>query len=292
MPDLVCHTSRLRSRCQGGTPHDPTHPSPRAPRARLRCAARCADTRTRGLGEIRPRHGDPDARRRHRDRAHARLDQHGRDVRLRQRVDLGLRADVRDALHGHARRQERQAVAGHELRPLEGQADLHVPPAPRRAVPQRQRDDVRRRQVLARRRAHHEGRLGLHRRRHQERDRQGQVHRRRQDEVPVGAARRRHRAVLERDRAQELRRQDQEAVLHRAGRHRAVQVGSLDARQGAQARPLRQVLAEGQAVPEQRHLDERARRQHPPAAAEGRPGAGRRVPRLVAGRAAQGDGRA
>ena len=188
-----------------------------------------------------------------------------------------------------ARRQEREAVARDELHALAGQEDLHVPAAQGRVLPQRQGDDVRRRGLLAQRRPHHEGRLGLHRHRDQERHGQGQVPGRGQDQVPVGTAARRHRAVLELDRAGQLRRQDEGAVLHRARRHRPVQVGSLDARQGAQARPLRQVLADGQAVPEQRHLDERARRQHARAAAQGRPGAGRRVPRLVAGRAAQGD---
>ena len=48
----------------------------------------------------------------------------------------------------------------------------------------------------------------------------------------------------------------------------------------------RQLLAEGQAVPEQRDVDVRRRRQHPPAAAQGRPGADRRVPRLGPGQAA------
>ncbi len=57
-------------------------------------------------------------------------------------------------------------------------------------------------------------------------------------------------------------------------------------RQGPQARQVRQVLAEGQAVPGQRDLDERARREHAPAAAQGRPGADRRVPGLGAGQAA------
>ena len=42
-----------------------------------------------------------------------------------------------------------------------------------------------------------------------------------------------------------------------ARRHRPVQVGSLDARQGDQVRQVRRLLAEGQAVPGQRHLDVR-----------------------------------
>ncbi len=61
--------------------------------------------------------------------------------------------------------------------------------------------------------------------------------------------------------------------------------------QGDQVRPQRPVLAEGQAVPGQRDLDVRRRRQHAPPAAQGRPGADRRVPRLGAGQAAEGDGR-
>ena len=57
---------------------------------------------------------------------------------------------------------------------------------------------------------------------------------------------------------EELRWQDREGVLHRPRRHRPVQVGSLDARQGDQVRQVRRLLAEGQAVPGQRHLDVRA----------------------------------
>ena len=114
---------------------------------------------------------------------------------LRQRGDLGLPAALRDALRRHARRQGREAVAGHELRPVEGQAHVHVPPAQGRQVPHRPGDDGRRRQVLDRRRAQPQDGLGLHRHRDQERDRQGQVHGRHQDEVPVGADGRRHRAL-------------------------------------------------------------------------------------------------
>ena len=51
------------------------------------------------------------------------------------------------------------------------------------------------------------------------------------------------------------------------------------------------LLAEGQAVPGQRDVDVRARRQHAPPAAQGRAGADRRVPGLGAGQAAEVDGR-
>ena len=137
-----------------------------------------------------------------------------------------------------------------------------------------------------------EDRLGLHRHRDQERGRQGQVHRRRQHEVPVGSAPRRPGALLELHRAEELRRQDEDGVLQGSRRHRPVQVGSLDARQGPEARQVRRLLAARQAVPGQRDVDERPRREHAPAAAQGRPGAGRRVPRLGPGQAAAVDLRA
>ena len=77
------------------------------------------------------------------------------------------------------------------------------------------------------------------------------------------------------------------AVLQPPDRHRPVQVGLLEQGPGAQAGQEPQLLAEGQAVPEQRHLDRRAGRQHPAAAAQGRPGADRRVPGLVHGRPAE-----
>ena len=61
------------------------------------------------------------------------------------------------------------------------------------------------------------------------------VHGRGQPQVPVGAAARRPVAVLQRDRARQLRRQDRDPVLQRPGRHRAVQVGLLAQGQRAQA---------------------------------------------------------
>ena len=112
-----------------------------------------------------------------------------------------------------ARRQERQALAGDELRPVARPADLHLPPAARREVPQRPADDVGRRQVLDRRGAQPQDRLGVHRRRDQERDRARSDHRRRHHQVPVGAAARRPRAVQQRDHAQGLRRQEPEGLL-------------------------------------------------------------------------------
>ena len=61
------------------------------------------------------------------------------------------------------------------------------------------------------------------------------VHGRGQPQVPVGAAAGRPVAVLQRDRARQLRRQDRDPVLQRPGRHRAVQVGLLAQGQRAQA---------------------------------------------------------
>ena len=174
----------------------------------------------------------------------------------------------------------------------QGQADLHVQSAQGRQVPQRRGDDVRGRQVLDRRRAQHEGRLGVHRRRDQERQRRGQVHRQHQDEVQVGAARRRHRALLERRscrRTTAARRRRSSTTRPSAP---ARSSGTLDARQGDQVPQVRPVLAEGQAVPRQRHVDERARREHAPAAAQGRPGPHQRVPGLGAGQAAAEHARA
>ena len=73
----------------------------------------------------------------------------------------------------------------------------------------------------------------------------------------------RHRAVQQRGAAQGLRRHDPEAVLRAPDRHRPVQVGSLDARPGDQAGQEPRLLAEGQALPEQRHLDDGAAGRHP-----------------------------
>ena len=143
---------------------------------------------------------------------------------------------IRVALHGHARRQEREAVAGHELRPVARQADVHVPPAQGRQVPQRPADDVRRRQVLDRRRAQPQDRLGLHRRRRSRAStRPGPVHGRRQDQVPVGAVPRRHRALHQRDHPQELRRQDARRRSTSTRSAPARSCGTLDAGQGDQA---------------------------------------------------------
>ena len=179
------------------------------------------------------------------------------DRSLRQRGDLGLPAALRDALRRHARRQGREAVAGHELRPLDGQAHVHVPPAQGRQVPHRPGDDGRRRQVLDRRRAQPQDGLGLHRRRDQERDRQGQVHGRRSRRSSRGprwspTSRSSTTRSCPRTTAARPRRRSR-----RPGRHRPVQVGSLDARARRSSTSRRRVLAEGQAVPGQRDVDVR-----------------------------------
>ena len=94
------------------------------------------------------------------DRPRRRLAVDGQDHRLRQRVDLGVRADHGAAVHGHQGRQGRRAVAGDGLHDLRRQADLHVQAAAGREVLQRPADDVRRRQVLDRRGPKVEDRAG------------------------------------------------------------------------------------------------------------------------------------
>ena len=125
--------------------------------------------------------------------------------------------------------------------------------------------------------------LGLHRLRDQVGGRAVGRHRRGQPEVQVGADPGRPGAVRQRGRARQLRRQDRGRVLQRPDRHRPVQVRLLAQGQRAQARQEHQLLAAGQALPGQRHLDRRARRQHPAAAGHQRPGPDRPVPGLVHG---------
>ena len=110
-------------------------------------------------------------------------------------------------------------------------------------------DDVRRRQVLDRRRARPEEGLGLPRRCDQEHRRARSEHRRLPPQVPVGAVPRRHRAVRERDHPEELRRPVADGVLQAPDRHRPVHVGQARRRPvgDVQAQPV--LLAEGQAVP-------------------------------------------
>ena len=153
-----------------------------------------------------------------------------------------------------------------------------------REVLQRPADDLGGREVLHRPGQRGGQGLGLHRHGHQVRGRAHAVHGRGHPQVPVGAAARRPVAVLQRDRARQLRRRDARPQFYNApGRHRPVQVGLLAQGQRAQAGAEPELLAEGQAVPGQRHLDRRAQRQHQGAAAQGRPGPDRRVPGLVHG---------
>ncbi len=99
--------------------------------------------------------------------------------------------------------------------------------------------------------------LGVHRRRHLRRQgrrpRQGDHH----HQVPVGAAGGRHRPVRQRHRAQGLRRRDEGPVLPAPGRHRPLHVGLLAQAVGAEAGQEPALLGEGQALPEQRHLERR-----------------------------------
>ena len=129
---------------------------------------------------------------------------------VRQRVDLDLRADLPDAVHRDAERQGRPADAGDQLHGLGGQEDLHVHPAVRGEVLHRPADDVGGREVLHRPGERGGQGLGLHQHGHQVRRGAHAVHGRGQPQVPVGAAARRPVAVLQRDRARQLRRQDRD----------------------------------------------------------------------------------
>ena len=104
----------------GGSPHDPTHPSHRAARARGLCGCRRPEHRTERLGA---QQRDSDARRRtsssRASPTRSTMDNTGAFDNESIWVFQQLHGD---ALHRHARRQERQAVAGHELRPLARQA--------------------------------------------------------------------------------------------------------------------------------------------------------------------------
>ena len=71
----------------------------------------------------------------------------------------------------------------------------------------------------------------------------------------------------------------QKQFYEESDRNLSVQVGSLEtARPGDRAGQEHGLLAEGQAVSGQRHLDDGAAGRHPRAAAEGRPGPDGRVP--------------
>ena len=233
--------------------------------------------------QFRQHRGRAGARRQPGHRPHRRLAVDEQHHGVRQRVDLDLRADHAAAVHGDAERQGRHAVAGHQLHRLAGQEDLHVHPAQGREVLQRQADDVGRREVLHRPGERGGQGLGLHQHGDQVGLRAVGGHRGGPPQVPVGAAARRPVAVLQRDRPGQLRRPDREPVLPAPGRHRPVQVGLLAQGLGAQAGPQPVLLAEGQALPGQRHLDRRAQRQHQGTPAQGRAGAGGRVPGLVHG---------
>ena len=117
----------------------------------------------------------------------------------------------------------------------------------------------------------------------------GSLHGRRDDEVPVVADDRRPGAVQQRDHPGGLRGRDEGAVLRASDRHRTVRVGPLDEGLRPEAGPERQLLAGGQAVPRQRHVDGRRRRQHPHPPAQGRPDPHQRVPAVLLDRGPAGD---
>ena len=152
--------------------------------------------------------GDPEARRLDHDRAHRGLAVVRQDERLPERVDLAAEQIMEPLYTADQGRQDAQAVARHELHEVQGRQDLHLQAASRREVLQRQADDLRRRQVLDRRRPQAGQGLGLPRRRDQEHRGAEPEHGRLHAEVPVGAVPRRHRAVLQRDHPEQLRRQD------------------------------------------------------------------------------------
>ena len=179
-------------------------------------------------------------------------------------------------------------MARDRLHRLEEPAGLHHHAAAGGQVLQRHSHDVQGRAVHP---GADDGRLpglGLHRLRHQVGDRPVRRHGGGQPEVQVGAHPGRPGAVRQRHRARQLRRQDRGRVLQRADRHRPVQVRLLAQGQRAQAHQEHRLLAARQAVPGQRDLDRRARRQHPPAPGDQRPGPDRPVPRVVHGGPAEG----
>ena len=163
-----------------------------------------------GLGHGRRRERRPGPRRGPGHRADRRLAVDEQHHGVRQRVDLDLRADLPDAVHRDAERQGRPADAGDRLHGLGGQEDLHVHPAARGEVLHRPADDVGGREVLHRPGERSGQGLGLHQHGHQVRGRAHAVHGRGHAQVPVGAAARRPVAVLQRDRARQLRRQDRD----------------------------------------------------------------------------------
>ncbi len=203
--------------------------------------------------------------------------------RVRQQLDLDLRADLPAAVHGHQQRQGRAALAGHQLQDVGGQEDLHVHAPQGREVLQRQADDLGRREVLDRPEPQGHAGLGLPGLGDQFGRCAEPRHRRDPPEVPVGAAARGPVDLRQRHRAEQLRRPDRGAVLPAPDRHRAVQVGLLAQGPGPQAGAQYPLLAAGQALPEQRHLDRRPERQHQGTAAQGRPGPDRPDPGLVHG---------
>ena len=282
---LRCPPAAARRRRR--RPRSPRRPSPH-PRS-LRPSPPSHRPRRRARRAGRTGGGRAAARRRPHHRAGRRLHVDGQDDRLRQRVDLGVPAGDGVAVRRHARRQGRGAVARGGLRALGRPAHLHDHAAAGRALPQRPGDDLGRREVLDRRGELRHRRLGVDQRRHREHRDPGSLHRRRDDEVPVVADDRRPRAVQQRDHPGGLRRRDEGAVLRASDRHRPVRVGPLDEGLRPEAGPERQLLAGGQAVPRQRHVDRRRRRQHPHPAAQGRPDPHQRVPAVLLDRGPAGD---
>ena len=144
-----------------------------------------------------------------------------------QNESIWLAEQIMEPLYIAAqRRQDAEAVARDELHDVERRQDVHVQAPPGRQVLERQADDVRRRQVLDRRRARAVQGLGLPRRCDQEHHGAEPEHGRLPPEVPVGAVPGRHRAVRERDHPEELRRRDARGVLQAPGRHRARSCGT------------------------------------------------------------------
>ena len=81
-------------------------------------------------------------------------------------------------------------------------------------------------------------------------------------QVPVGAVRRRHRAVRERDHPEQLRRPVAHDVLQAPDRHRPVHVGQARRGPVGLVQAQSELLAGGEAVPRRGHLDVRDRREH------------------------------
>ena len=189
------------------------------------------------------------------------------------------RADLRDALHGGRRRQGRPSLAGHRLHRLARQAHLDLHAAAGCQVLERHAAHGRRRGFLHQPRPQEHAWPGVHRLRHHRRHRAGRLDRRHHAPSTRGRRCSPTSRCSRTASAGELRRQVGECLLQEPRRHRTVHVRGLEQGPVADAGQQSELLAGRQALSRQRHLHERARRQHTVSAAAGRAGADRHVRR-------------